>query len=439
MDDYSLVSLCESKNEWCARLVNALTPAVIEGLRSIFTEADNLCAREDQDDKYLMTFQTYLSRIPKWNEDIIKGERERIEERSRCGYLEDLITCVHVVQLKALTCVRVGQKQKCVDLDIPSADSFVHKVYTLVARRLYTSVYLFEKGVPPLEKQKLNRELEVLVKECIMDAIRDSVPIERILKAYVAQTEEEVNEDGDGPPLPLATAAPNVAAAVAGPKLTVAEAGPNVAVAEAGPNVAVAEAGPKVAVAVAGPSAAGPSAAGPSAAGPSAAGPSAAAPVAIKSAVPVAVAPATPTPGASLAPAPGPKYDHWGRVCPAPGPGPSASPAVMAALTQPEPKTDEQATAAVKSLIGALETTTMGAGDGNVSFSNTDRAVDAAGQVETVVAPKDDAGLKAAEAAREARAPPVDDEPITLAIREMGGMSGLPDATLRMEDIEVLA
>ena len=90
MDDYNIASLSESKNEWCARLVNAMTPAVIEGLRSIFKEASALCEREDQEDKYLMTFQTYLSRIPKWNEEIIKGERERIEERSRCGYLEDL-------------------------------------------------------------------------------------------------------------------------------------------------------------------------------------------------------------------------------------------------------------------------------------------------------------------------------------------------------------
>ena len=113
MDDYNLSSLTDSKNEWCARLVNAMTPAVIEGLRSIFQEADALCEREDQGDKYLMTFQTYLSRIPKWNEEIIKTERQRIEERSRCGYLEDLITCVHIVQLKALTCVRVAPGQSC--------------------------------------------------------------------------------------------------------------------------------------------------------------------------------------------------------------------------------------------------------------------------------------------------------------------------------------
>ena len=34
MDDYSIASLSESKNEWCARLVNTLTPAIIAGLKS---------------------------------------------------------------------------------------------------------------------------------------------------------------------------------------------------------------------------------------------------------------------------------------------------------------------------------------------------------------------------------------------------------------------
>jgi hypothetical protein len=73
-----------------------------------------------------------------------------------------------------------------------------------------------------------------------------------------------------------------------------------------------------------------------------------------------------------------------------------------------------------------------------IRFSNTDNAVDTLGKEESVAAPKDDNGLLAAEVAREARAPPVDDEPISLAIREMGGITGLPDATLEIEDVEVL-
>jgi hypothetical protein len=198
MDDYSLSSLSESKNEWCARLVNILTPALSEGLKSIYTEAFELCVQNDEEDKYLMTFQTLLSRIPKWNETMLDDERKRIENSTACTYLEDLITCVHVIQLKALTCVRVGQKQKKIDINIPSTNSFIHKAYVIIARKLYTNIYLFETDIPPLETQKRNRELELIIKESILNAVRDTMPVEAILRAYMDETEEQnvvVKED----------------------------------------------------------------------------------------------------------------------------------------------------------------------------------------------------------------------------------------------------
>ena len=194
MDDYSVASLAESKNEWCARLVNIMTYAVIAGLKSIFDEAWKLCKENDEEDKYLMTFQTFLSRVPKWNNTIIETEKQRILQVSSCAYLEDLITCVHIIHLKALTCIRVGQEQKKVNIDIPSVDKFIHKVYIAVARKVYTNVYLFEKGIQPLDIQKHNRELEIIIKESILNTIRDSMPVEDILKAYISETtEEEVN------------------------------------------------------------------------------------------------------------------------------------------------------------------------------------------------------------------------------------------------------
>ena len=191
MDDYSLSSLSESKNEWCSRLVDTLTPAIIEGLRSIYNESLKLCIESDEEEKYLMTFQTFLSRIPQWNENIIKAERERIEKSSNCSYLEELITCVHIIQLKALTCVRVGQKQKKIDIDIPSKDAFIHKIYINSARKIYTNIYLFEKDIEPLQIQKNGRELELIIKECILTSIRDTMPVDKILMAYI----EETNED----------------------------------------------------------------------------------------------------------------------------------------------------------------------------------------------------------------------------------------------------
>jgi Family of unknown function (DUF5764) len=195
MDDFVISNLHESRNEWCSRLVSILTPLVTEGIRSIFNEAWKLCLDTDEINKYLMTFQNLLSRIPKWNSIIIEEERKRIIERSGCNYLEDLITCVHIIQLKVLTCIRVGNRQKKIDISIPKLDHFLHKVYINVARKVYMNVYLFEKNITPLQIQKHGRELEIIIQECILTAIRESIPTEDIIKAYMDESvelEEEV-------------------------------------------------------------------------------------------------------------------------------------------------------------------------------------------------------------------------------------------------------
>jgi len=197
MDDYSINSLTESRNEWCMRLINTLTPQIIQGIKFIFNEAWKLCEENVQKDKYLMTFQTFLTRIPQWNETIIASEKDRICEKSGCSYLEELISCVHIIHLKALTCVRVSQKQKKININVPTLNSFIHKIYINVARKIYTNIYLFEKNIPPLEIQKRNRELECIIKECILDTIRDSVPVETILRSYIDETTDtdvEVSE-----------------------------------------------------------------------------------------------------------------------------------------------------------------------------------------------------------------------------------------------------
>lgn len=196
MDDFSTSTLYESKNEWSARLLTILTPLIIEGYKAIFDEAYKLCKENNELDKYLMTFQNFISRIPKWNQNIIEQERKRICEKSGCGYLEDLVVCTHIIQLKILTAMRVGQKQKKIDINIPKLDDFIHKIYINGARKIYKNVYLFEINIPPLQIQKHNRELEIIIQECVLNTLRDNIPVETILKAYMDETvEEEVIEE----------------------------------------------------------------------------------------------------------------------------------------------------------------------------------------------------------------------------------------------------
>ena len=164
MDDFNVSSLHESKNEWGARLLTILTPLLIEGLKSIFDESYKLCKSNNEMDKYLMTFQNFITRIPNWNPSVIEQEKKRIIEKSHCEYLEELVTCVHIIQLKLLTTMRVGQKQKKIDINIPKLDDFIHKCYINVARKIYKNVYLFEIiNIPPLQIQKYNRELEIII------------------------------------------------------------------------------------------------------------------------------------------------------------------------------------------------------------------------------------------------------------------------------------
>lgn len=191
MEDYNSNLLNDSKSEWSIRLMNILCGHVIDGFRSIFNEAIEICETNDEPEKYLMTFQNFLSRIPKWNQNMIDQECSRIKECSKCEYLEDLITCVHVIQLKILSCVRTNNQVKKIDIDIPQFSVFLHNAYINIARKLYSNIYLFQVDSSPLEQQKNNREFEVIVQSCILNTIRDNIPIDQLLKQYMDETQEE--------------------------------------------------------------------------------------------------------------------------------------------------------------------------------------------------------------------------------------------------------
>lgn len=206
MDDFKQTTLQQCTHELCARLTNVLTAPIIQGIRSIFEESWLLCQQTQEPGKYLMTFQNLLSRVPKWNENIIETEVKRIVEQSGCQYLEDLITCVHIIQLKTLTAVRVASKMKKIDIDIPKLEQFIHRVYIFTARKLYSNVYLFERHLEigpngdTLLVQKNSREVELIVTDCILNAVRESIPIEDILRAYMDESVHVEEEVIIGPP-----------------------------------------------------------------------------------------------------------------------------------------------------------------------------------------------------------------------------------------------
>ena len=59
---------------------------------------------------------------------------------------------------------------------------------------MYTNVYLFELGISALKSQKNSRELEIIIRECILQTIRDNIPVEELLKLYMSETVEDAME-----------------------------------------------------------------------------------------------------------------------------------------------------------------------------------------------------------------------------------------------------
>ena len=57
MDDYNVSTLSDARNEYSIRLITILTPLIMEGIKSILKEAIELCLNNEEEEKYLMTFQ----------------------------------------------------------------------------------------------------------------------------------------------------------------------------------------------------------------------------------------------------------------------------------------------------------------------------------------------------------------------------------------------
>ena len=193
MDEFAPETYGQSRSVFIDILGRYLTPQIIAGIRQIFDDTYEKCVALREMANYLSAFQVALRAIPQWNTNIIEAECLRIKTQSQCSYMEDILSCVHILHIKLLTCIRVGNHQKKIDVSCPKLANFIHKVYISVARKIYANVYLFQK-VSGMELQKNNRELEVIVQECITGVMLDSLPTETIIRAYLDEVVEEEEE-----------------------------------------------------------------------------------------------------------------------------------------------------------------------------------------------------------------------------------------------------
>lgn len=167
-------------------LARVLVPHVSDGLWSIYDNAKVAAERNGQPEKTLQTFQNLLTSIPKWNDETLKKEVERIETASKCDYIEDLLLGVFVSYIRAFASLQQSEAtQVNIEFDRPSLDKFVHTFYITAARKCWSQAYLFNTiGVNSTQQARNRRDIETMLETTMGEVIDGFIPWRDISRAY---------------------------------------------------------------------------------------------------------------------------------------------------------------------------------------------------------------------------------------------------------------
>ena len=199
-----------AKQEWTKHICNLLVPVIEEGFRNIYANcAKSVQVTEDPEDEdatvtapmvgAISKFKETLLDIPKWNQEIIDQEFDRILNNDDCReVLDDLVKAAFTSHILILTSVNLsGQTNKKVEMNIPSSKRFVHKIYIEAARVFYRNPHLFVTFFNDAETEyryhKNGSRIEQVLCASVEEAIRKLMPIRAILRAYMSAS-------GDGAP-----------------------------------------------------------------------------------------------------------------------------------------------------------------------------------------------------------------------------------------------
>jgi hypothetical protein len=173
----------DARAEYTKQLCIFLVPAYFQFFTELLQKAKDATIQEPK--KILWQFQNYLNEIHDWNIEKVNNEIHTIHTNSGCDYLEELLTAVFIAHTKVLTAIRISANNKKIEINIPKVEHFLFKVLCETSKLLWSSTYLFRDGISGIEKQQNYRQVEQLINEGILQAVRSLIPVKSILKDFV--------------------------------------------------------------------------------------------------------------------------------------------------------------------------------------------------------------------------------------------------------------
>lgn len=181
-----------AKKEYTTVLVYTLYPAIYQGLKCIWDDSK----KHARPREVYAEFQNRLTRVKKWNQDVIESEYKRIVDKSKCEFLDELIKRVFVINTQILAAVNMhhADPNKKIRVQVPKGDKFIHCCYKECARAFYENALLMEDRsgtISMVDQSKNLQKAYKLIMTCIENTIRSLLPIESLLKDNMDDVEGE--------------------------------------------------------------------------------------------------------------------------------------------------------------------------------------------------------------------------------------------------------
>uniref|UniRef100_A0A6C0IYJ9 Uncharacterized protein n=1 Tax=viral metagenome TaxID=1070528 RepID=A0A6C0IYJ9_9ZZZZ len=177
--------LVEKKKEFTIRIINILSPLILEGITSIYNKAKETSTG----DNVLKIFQSFLKRIPKWDNELILNEITRIKTSSKdYELLFDLIKATVKSNMHIIVYSPYKDSQPKINSDYYQNidfNKFIHDIYIECAREIWNNPYLLYHNYPGIEIKRNQRDTIELIKKCIEESIRKTLPLKHVLDIYL--------------------------------------------------------------------------------------------------------------------------------------------------------------------------------------------------------------------------------------------------------------
>jgi hypothetical protein len=185
----NVATYSEARSEYTKQLATFIVPVLVQWFQQLWGRN----AGERQ--RCLSLFQGECEEVGRWNQDRIHDEVRVLIERSGCDYMEELVTAVFIAHTKVLTAVRLSTKQKKLSIVVPKLDHFIHRIFREAARCFWKSPFLFMENGNVMDRQKNILQVEAMATEAITTAVRGLLPVKQILRDYLEDDQEEIDDE----------------------------------------------------------------------------------------------------------------------------------------------------------------------------------------------------------------------------------------------------